>query len=120
MPRGGKRNGAGRPKGPAVPRDIKVKEVVPVIDREIREAAAVVAEKVIEEKAGPEPLDVLLEAMWFYLEKKDYVMAGAFAKHAAPYRHPRLEAITVGGPDGGDIPVGMRFVRSPLRVVHAG
>ena len=43
----------------------------------------------------------------------DFAAAAAFAKDAAPYLHPRLSAVAVGGPDGQAVPLGICFVNSP-------
>ena len=48
------------------------------------------------------PLEVMLEVMYACRRKKD--MAGALeaAKAAAPYIHPRLQAVEMSGRDGKD------------------
>lgn len=70
---GGKRAGAGRPKGSASKKT-----------REIADAAA---------KAGITPLEVILEAMRELYSSGDKVAAAAIAKDAAPYVHPRLSSV---------------------------
>jgi hypothetical protein len=49
---------------------------------------------------GKTPLEAMLEAMRFYQEKGDLDKAAAFAKDAAPYVHPRMAAIELGGKPG--------------------
>jgi hypothetical protein len=49
---------------------------------------------------GKTPLEVMLEAMRSYYEAGDFDKAVAFAKDAAPYVHPRMAAIEVGGKPG--------------------
>jgi len=83
MAKGGKRLGAGRPKG-----------AISKSTRAIQEAA---------NAAGVMPLDVMLQAM-----RADYAAgkldeAAAHAEKAAPYLHPKLAAIEHSGPDGGPI-----------------
>lgn len=85
MPRGGKREGAGRKKGSRTTRT-----------QEIARAAAA---------AGISPLEVMLEAMRTRWEKQDTDGALAAASLAAPYVHPRLAAVdsTVSGKGGGPV-----------------
>jgi hypothetical protein len=49
---------------------------------------------------GKTPLEVMLEAMRSYYEAGDIDKAVAFAKDAAPYVHPRMASIDVGGKPG--------------------
>lgn len=84
-PRGGARPGAGRKKGSC---NSKTREI---------------ANKAIE--AGITPLEYLLQVMRdVEQDPKDRLDA---AKSAAPYIHPRLSAMEVSGPEGGDIPLGI-------------
>lgn len=76
MQHGGKRNGAGRPKGSPTRKRRKVTE---------RIMAAATAT----------PLEVILAAMLHYHEAGDRDKAAAFAKEAAPYCHPRLGSLSV-------------------------
>jgi hypothetical protein len=46
---------------------------------------------------GTTPLEVMLEAMTFYQGQGNRDKASAIAKDAAPYMHPRLTALAVGG-----------------------
>jgi hypothetical protein len=71
--RGGKRQGAGRPKGAATKRT-----------REIAERAA---------EEGITPLEVMLNAMRRHYENGEFDQAAAVAKDAAPYMHPRLASV---------------------------
>jgi len=77
---GGKRPGAGRPKGS---HDVKTRAV-----------AAALAEQ------GITPLEVICEAMWAHYQKGELDAAASLAKDAAPYMHARLSAVQVGNPDG--------------------
>lgn len=70
MSRGGKRAGAGRPKGAKTKR------------------TKAVAEKAAAE--GITPLEVMLDAMRRLHKGRRYEKAAAVAKDAAPYVHPRL------------------------------
>jgi hypothetical protein len=80
MARGGKRPGAGRPKGSVEAKTVKRREV---------------AEKALEQ--GITPLEVMLEAMRSALgpEGTNYVAAQPFARDAAPFVHPKLAATEV-------------------------
>lgn len=92
MPRGGKRPGAGRKKGAAT------RKTRAVADRAATE--------------GITPLEVMLTVMRQRFEAKDFERAASIAKDAAPYLHPRLTAIKVGGDGpGGSIPVS--FIEVP-------
>ena len=83
MAKGGSRKGAGRPKG--------------AITKRTRE----IAEKAI--LAGKTPIEILLEGMRFYYEAGNFDKACAFARDAAPYIHPRMASIAVGGKPGSPI-----------------
>jgi hypothetical protein len=89
---GGKRDGAGRKAGSKTSKE-----------RELARAAA---------EQGITPLEVMLAVMRDHYDKKRFDDAAAIAKDAAPYIHPRLSAASVSGPDGGEIPLGIRFVDS--------
>lgn len=82
MARGGKRPGAGRPKGAASKRT-----------RDVADAAA---------SEGLTPLEYMLEVLRDEgAERADRMDA---AKAAAPYIHPRLSSVEVGGQgEGGEI-----------------
>lgn len=88
MARGGARSGAGRPQGS--------------INRKTRE----IAEAAVE--AGLTPLEYMLSVM----RDTEQQMSARLdaAKSAAPYIHPRLAAVEHSGPDGGEIPVGLRVI----------
>lgn len=102
MAAGGKRKGAGRPRG--------------ATNRKTRELQERVA------ATGVEPLDVMLAAMRHLydhaqkLQADDFaqdaeavtaafVGAAAIAKDAAPYVHPKLANVQHSGPDGGPLVV---------------
>ncbi|HWU63580.1 MAG TPA: hypothetical protein VN112_16295 [Ensifer sp.] len=89
MARGGKRNGAGRPKG-----------------------AATLKTQAIADKASAEgltPLEVMLRAMREHTEKDEWDKAAAIAKDAAPYMHPRLANLQHTGKGGGPIAHSIEF-----------
>jgi hypothetical protein len=79
MPRGGKREGAGRKEGSATVRT-----------REIADRAA---------SEGILPLEVMLIAMRMHAGLKEWDAAAEIAKYAAPYLHPRLTAIAMAFQD---------------------
>lgn len=83
MHHGGKRNGAGRPKGTPG-----------------RKIAAATVEAVA---TGLTPAEVMQKAMEIHYEAKRYDQAAAIAKDLAPYVHPRLAAIQHSGSDGGPL-----------------
>ena len=91
--RGGKRQGAGRKHGSKTQK---------TVDIALNAAAA-----------GVTPLEYLLEIMRDPIPKDVDALAKAqmtinrmdAAKAAAPYVHPRLQAIEHSGPDGENIPV---------------
>lgn len=83
MPSGGRRPGQGRPKGSKTDR-----------------TKAVAVELAL---TGSTPLEVMMEAMRFYLQPPPIFnrdKAVSIAKDAAPYMHPRLTAVAVGGNPG--------------------
>lgn len=84
-PRGGKRPGAGRPKGCQTKRR-----------REVAQRA--VAE-------GITPIEVMLTAMKESMADGNMTDAAKYAQMAAPYIHPRLQAIQHTGREGGPIEV---------------
>jgi hypothetical protein len=90
---GGRRKGAGRKPG------AKTKKT--------QEIAARAAEQ------GVTPLEVLLGAMRLYHERGQIALACAAAKDAAPYVHPRLSAVAVGG---GGSPVRLEYVVEVVEV----
>ena len=75
MPRGGRREGAGRKPGSASVRT-----------REIADKAAA---------EGVTPLEVMLKAMWLHADAGRWDQAAMIAKDAAPYMHPRLANTTL-------------------------
>lgn len=85
MARGGKRQGAGRPPGAHNKRT-----------REIAEKAA---------KRGITPLEHMLKVMRSRSKKVSDERRDDMAKAAAPYMHPRLNAIQHTGKDGEPIRV---------------
>lgn len=85
MARGGSRPNAGRKKGSAT------KKTRAVADRAAEQ--------------GITPLEVLLEAMRYHHGKGQLDEAAAIAKDAAPYIHPRLTAVKVGGDENNPVPI---------------
>ena len=83
MPKGGKREGAGRPKG--------------AINKKSAEQIKAV------EETGITPLDYLLDVMQD-VSREERVRIDA-AKAAAPYVHAKLTSTEISGPEGGDIPL---------------
>jgi hypothetical protein len=84
VPRGGKRNGAGRKRGSATE---KTREIADRIAAE-----------------GVTPLQVMIEAMNNHRAAGHLDRAAAIAKDAAPYMHPRLSYVKsdVSFPDDAD------------------
>jgi hypothetical protein len=98
---GGKRPGAGRKKGSTTKRTRKTNEL----------AAAAAGE-------GALPLQVLLEAMRHFYERRQWAKAAAIATQAAPYVHPRLASVQHGGKLGVALEVVEEIVEGgPLGVV---
>lgn len=85
MPRGGPRPGAGRKKGSL---SSKTKARLALVERLSGEA--------------PTPLAVMLAAMEDALARGDMAAAAEFAKDAAPYMHPRLQAVMHAQPNQPD------------------
>lgn len=83
MARGGKRIGAGRPRGAATRR------------------TRAIADKASAE--GLTPLEVMLKAMREHANAKRWDDAASIAKDAAPYMHPRLASMQHTGRGGGPI-----------------
>lgn len=83
MARGGKRLGAGRPKGATTRRT-----------RAIADKATV---------EGLTPLEVMLKAMRHHAKANKWDEAASIAKDAAPYMHPRLASMQHTGRNGGPI-----------------
>jgi hypothetical protein len=107
MPRGGKRDGAGRKKGALTKRTQEVAaqaaaegvtplEVMLANMRFAHEHGAAVLAKIMSSEEG-EGVDALKELLSF---RK---MAQSCATDAAPYVHPRLQAIEHTGRDGKDL-----------------
>jgi hypothetical protein len=90
MPRGGARPGSGRPPGQA---NTKSKEI----------AAQAMAE-------GITPLEVMLKAMRMAWENSNIVDAVEMAAKAAPYVHPRLQAVDAKVSGGDGPPVQLRTI----------
>lgn len=86
MKRGGKRIGAGRPKGARTVRTSKVAD------------NAIASGKIT-------PLEVMLKAMHVHYNKKEYDAAAALAKDAAPYMHAKLASVQHSGPKGGPVQI---------------
>lgn len=85
MARGGSRSGAGRKRGAASKKT-----------RELADKAAA---------EGITPLEVMLKAMTSHFQAERLDEAAAIAKDAAPYCHPRLQAIEMSGKDGKPIEI---------------
>ena len=98
MPRGGKRAGAGRKKGSGTRRTRKTNQIA-------AQAAG----------AGVLPLQVMLEAMRECYEARDLANAAKLARDAAPYVHPRLTSVKVGGDPENDTPIAIEFLPLPAR-----
>ena len=81
--RGGLRPGGGRPKGAKTERTRAIAEQVAL--------------------TGLTPLEVMMEAMRHYQAIGNRDKAVAIAKDAAPYMHPRLATVAVGGTPGAPI-----------------
>lgn len=96
MSRGGKRNGAGRPRGS--------------LTRKTAEIAHQAAER------GLSPLEVMLKAMAAHCEAGRWDDAAEIARHAAPYCHPRLSAMQISG---GESPVQLQMVEEVVLGVSA-
>lgn len=86
MARGGTRPGAGRRAGTKAPTTKR--------RLEFSEEAT---------KNGVTPLEVMLSAMRQAYKSNNMKDAAGYAKDAAPYVHPRLNAIEHAGPGGGPI-----------------
>lgn len=84
MQHGGKRDGAGRPRGPAT---VKSQEL---LIRYIEDGKKL-------------PLDVLMDAMREYWDEKDKESAVMCAEKAAPYFHPKLASMELTGVDGKEL-----------------
>src|SRR5262252_3910816 len=82
MAHGGRRNGSGRKKGAATKKT-----------RAVADADSA--------KGLIEPLQVLLEVMRRHYDAGRFDEAAEIARHAAPYKHPRLSAVQHTG-KGGD------------------
>lgn len=80
MAHGGKREGAGKPKGAVHKRNKQI------------------AEKAIAGRMTP--LEVMLDAMYDAQERGDKAEAATYAKDAAPYCHAKLQATTIKNPEG--------------------
>jgi uncharacterized protein YehS (DUF1456 family) len=78
MSRGGARAGAGRKKGA------------------IQKRSRAIAEKEIS-SGRVTPLEVILKAMHTHYDAKEFDAAAVFAKDAAPYMHPKLQAVMHSG-----------------------
>lgn len=85
MARGGKREGAGRPKGAA--------------------NKATQAERDAIAASGLTPLEYMLSVM---RDSADEAKRLDAAKAAAPYCHARLSSVEVAGPGGSDVPLSLK------------
>lgn len=117
MSRGGKREGAGRPKGALTVRTQETavralaegKAPLEIMLENMRhfQQVAMDAEAVLSELAGELPEDPE-EQFKVMLAKVKHAaglrqMAQECARDAAPYLHPKLSAVTHTGPDGGPV-----------------
>lgn len=83
MARGGARPGAGRPRGRRSDKTLKRLEAI--------------------DTSGLSPLEYMLSVLKD--EKQPMPIRLDAAKAAAPYMHPRLANVELGGKDGGPIPI---------------
>lgn len=83
MPRGGKRDGAGRRKGCLGRKTLEI----------AKDSLA----------SGLTPLEVMLKAMLRHANAQRWDAAAIIAKDAAPYIHPRLATVQHSGANGGPI-----------------
>lgn len=97
--RGGKRPGAGRPKGAKSRKRKRILEIVSA--------------------SGKTPLDVMLDAMRRLYEDRRFIDAADIARMAAPYVHPRLSAIEHSGTDGQPL-IPKEFTIKFVRTVAPG
>lgn len=89
MARGGKRVGAGRKPGS------KTK-----VNSDIALKAA---------QDGITPIEVMLNTMRYFYQKKEYAEAADIAAKAAPYCHPRLSAIELKGSENSPVNTNMKI-----------
>jgi hypothetical protein len=87
--RGGRREGAGRPRGAKT-----VRRTAAIRERERRSKEIL-------------PLEVMLEAMRDAHKSGNYAAAAAYAKDVAPYMHAKLQAIAHSGPNSGPIDINL-------------
>lgn len=91
---GGKREGSGRKLGSA---SLRTREIA---DRAIKE--------------GMSPLEVLLKLMRKALDAGDDIVAMDAAKAAAPYIHPRLNAIDIGNKDDKPLAITLNWMKQDI------
>lgn len=121
MSRGGAREGAGRPKGALVKRSQKLAEQaiadgntpldIMLANMRHFQLVAVSAEAVIEQlsheqsiESGEKPEDQFKKLLAEVKKAAGFrEMAQECARDAAPYIHPRLQAVQHSGPDGGNL-----------------
>jgi hypothetical protein len=96
---GGKREGAGRPKGAAHKRN-----------QEVLEKALSV---------GITPLEVMLMAMKDALDKGELKDASNFAKDAAPYVHAKLQATTIKNAEGETFQTSVSVIERVIKTPDA-
>jgi hypothetical protein len=87
--RGGRREGAGRPRGAKT-----VRRTAAIRERERRSKEIL-------------PLEVMLEAMRDAHKGGNYAAAAAYAKDAAPYMHAKLASVQHSGPNNGPIDINL-------------
>ena len=92
MPRGGKREGAGRKTSSLTTKT-----------REIAEKALSGELPANLDYQTATPLEVMLQAMRFFAGQGHLDEAAKVARHAAPYIHPRLASVEHTGADGKDL-----------------
>ena len=95
MAKGGKREGAGRPKGTFAPAKKKLLDRIAASDRKL-------------------PLEIMLEAMEEAYKAGGAIEAFPIAEKVAPYLHPKMQAVEVSGKDGKPIEQRMEIVRTVI------
>ena len=97
MPRGGARPGAGRPKG-ARSNNKKPKQIEVIMEK-YRDRA----QKFLGDVVHWEPVEVMMWCMHAAVLENDRDSAFKFAQGAAPYRHARMQTLSVEHKQVGDL-----------------
>lgn len=95
MPQGGKREGAGRPKGTCAPAKRKLLDRIAASPRKL-------------------PLEIMLDAMEEAYKAGGAIEAFPLAEKVAPYLHPKMQAVEVSGKDGKPIDQRIEIVRTVI------